>query len=92
VCEKGLLSQIVNPCDLPWHDDCLRFEENTFPATTVGGVQVCSPRHHGSIARLKSCEEQLLVLNTPFEGGGINFLDSTFSTVWNGSHDGDGSN
>ena len=40
---KGLLPYIVNPCDLPWHDDCLRFEENTSPVATVGSVQACSP-------------------------------------------------
>jgi len=51
VCAKGLLSHIVNPCDLPWHDDCLHFEENTFPATTAGGVQVCGPLRHDSIGR-----------------------------------------
>jgi tetratricopeptide (TPR) repeat protein len=40
-------------CELDWHEDCLKFHENTAPVSTASSVQVRQPLYSGSIGRWK---------------------------------------
>ncbi len=44
---------LLDFCDLPWEDACLRFHENTAAVSTASSVQVRQPLYRGSIDRWK---------------------------------------
>ncbi len=58
-------------CELPWHDACLRFEENLAPATTASAVQVREPLYRDAMQRWKQYEPQLAGLRNLLEQAGI---------------------
>lgn len=45
--------QLIDFCDLPWNDVCLRFEQNPIPVTTASAVQVRAPMYRSAIKRWK---------------------------------------
>lgn len=53
------IRRLLDFCDLPWQQDCLRFFDNRRPVHTISAVQVRQPLHSGSIGRWKAFEPQL---------------------------------
>ena len=51
--------QLLEFCDLPWNEACLRFHENTAPVATASSVQVRQPLYSGSIGRWKKYGDRL---------------------------------
>lgn len=62
---------LLDFCGLPWHDDCLRFENNQAPVATASAVQVRERLNRKSLGRWKRYEAQLGGLRSLLEGGGI---------------------
>ncbi len=58
-------------CGLPWHEDCLRFQDNPSAAATASAAQVRSPLNRSSIGRWKKYEKQLQPLKALLAGAGI---------------------
>lgn len=58
-------------CGLPWHDACLRFEENAAPVATASAVQVRSPVYRSALHRWKRYEARLAGLRALLEAEGI---------------------
>lgn len=58
-------------CNLPWHDDCLRFEHNEAPVNTASVVQVRKPVYRTSLQRWKKYEAQLKQLQDLLSAAGI---------------------
>jgi tetratricopeptide (TPR) repeat protein len=67
--------QLLAFCGLPWHDGCLRFEENPSPVATASMVQVRQPIYRSALQRWKNYEPQLSELHELLRGAGI-LLDS----------------
>lgn len=61
--QEASTRQLLEHCDLPWHDDCLRFEQNGAPVATASAVQVRSPIYRTSIKYWKKYEVQLTDLH-----------------------------
>jgi len=53
------IRRLLEFCDLPWQEDCLRFFDNRRPVHTISAVQVRQPLHSGSIGRWRAFEPQL---------------------------------
>ncbi|MEW9622823.1 tetratricopeptide repeat-containing sulfotransferase family protein [Rhodanobacter geophilus] len=51
--------QLLDFCGLPWHDDCLRFEQNAAPVNTASAVQVRGPVYRSALQRWRKYEPQL---------------------------------
>ncbi len=51
--------RLLEFCDLPWNEACMRFHENAAPVSTASSVQVRQPLYSGSIGRWKRYGEQL---------------------------------
>jgi len=62
---------LLSHCGLPWHDACLRFEENQAPVTTASALQVRNPIYRTSIRRWKRYESQLEELKGLLLASGI---------------------
>ncbi|MBB6188908.1 sulfotransferase [Rhodanobacter sp. MP7CTX1] len=67
--------QLLEFCGLPWHDGCLRFEENPNPVATASVVQVREPIYRSAMQRWKNYEPQLSGLRELLRDAGIQ-LDS----------------
>jgi hypothetical protein len=63
--------RLLEFCDLPWHEACLRFEENKAPVSSASAVQVRSPIHRSGIGRWKRYEPQLVELKALLRDAGI---------------------
>lgn len=63
--------QIVDFCQLPWNDNCLRFDKNPSPVATASAVQVRSPIYRSSVRRWKKYETELKPLRDLLEQSGI---------------------
>jgi hypothetical protein len=53
---RGFARQLLAFCGLPWHDACLRFEENPSPVVTASMVQVREPIYRNALQRWKLFE------------------------------------
>jgi len=53
------IGRLLEFCELPWQQDCLRFFDNRRPVHTISAVQVRQPLHSGSIGRWRAFEPQL---------------------------------
>ena len=51
--------RLLDFCDLPWEEACLRFHENAAPVSTASSVQVRQPLYSGSIGRWKKYGDKL---------------------------------
>jgi tetratricopeptide (TPR) repeat protein len=63
--------QIIDFCQLPWHENCLRFDKNPSPVATASAVQVRSPIYRSSMRRWKKYETELKPLRDLLEQSGI---------------------
>lgn len=59
--------RLLEFCDLPWNEACMRFHENTAPVATASSVQVRQPLYAGSIGRWKKYGDRLDSLRSRFE-------------------------
>jgi Flp pilus assembly protein TadD len=64
--------QLLEFCDLPWHEACLRFEDNATPVATASAVQVRAPIYRTAIQRWRKYEPQLGRLRAVLTEAGIN--------------------
>jgi thioredoxin-like negative regulator of GroEL len=62
---------LLDFCDLPWEDACLRFEENEAPVATASAVQVRSPIYRSAIGRWRRYESQLQPVKELLKTSGI---------------------
>jgi tetratricopeptide (TPR) repeat protein len=63
--------RLLEFCGLPWHEACLRFEDNQAPVSSASAVQVRSPIHRSGIKRWKRYEPQLVELKALLRDAGI---------------------
>lgn len=67
ICSK----QLIEFCELPWDERCLRFEENPSPVSTASAVQVRAPVYRSALNRWKKYGAQLDALQQLLESAGI---------------------
>ena len=67
--------RLLEFCELPWNDACLRFEENEAPVATASAVQVRAPMYRTAMQRWKRYEPQLAELRKLLEDAGIPITD-----------------
>src|SRR6056297_56564 len=53
------IRRLLEFCDLPWQEDCLRFFDHRRPVHTISAVQVRQPLNANSIGRWRAFETQL---------------------------------
>ena len=63
--------RLLEFCELPWDDACLRFENNTAPVNTASAVQVRTPVYRTALKRWKKYEPQLRELQALLTDAGI---------------------
>ncbi len=63
--------KLLEFCDLPWDENCLKFYENKQASTTASAVQVREPVYARSVSRWKNYQSQLQPLIEVLEAGGI---------------------
>ena len=54
--QEASTRRLLEYCDLPWDDSCLRFFENKSAATSASSTQVREPVYSSSIGRWKKFE------------------------------------
>ncbi|MFC5524384.1 tetratricopeptide repeat-containing sulfotransferase family protein [Rhodanobacter ginsengisoli] len=69
--QEASTRQLLEFCRLPWHDDCLRFEDNKAPVNTASVVQVRKPVYRTSLQRWKKYGAQLNELQELLNAAGI---------------------
>ena len=57
--QENQTRKLLEFCELPWHEACLRFHENAAPVATASSVQVRQPLYTGSIGRWKKYGDRL---------------------------------
>ena len=67
--------RLLEFCELPWNDACLRFEENEAPVATASAVQVRAPMYRTALKRWKRYEPELADLRKLLEAAGIPITD-----------------
>ena len=60
--QENQTRRLLDFCDLPWEEACMRFHENTTPVSTASSVQVRQPLYSGSIGRWKKYGDKLDIL------------------------------
>jgi len=68
---EGESRRLLDYCDLPWEDQCLRFHENARASTTASAMQVRQPVYATSIGKWHHYASQLESLRMRLEGAGI---------------------
>lgn len=63
--------RMLDFCELDWHPDCLRFEENPAPVATASAVQVRAPIYRSALARWKRYGPAMDELASLLRGAGI---------------------
>ena len=63
--------RLLEYCDLPWEDGCLRFYENSAASTTASASQVREPVYRSSIGKWRCYREQLQPLRQILEQSGV---------------------
>lgn len=69
--QEASTRQLLAFCRLPWHEDCLRFEDNKAPVNTASVVQVRKPVYRTSLQRWKKYGTQLDGLQELLNSAGI---------------------
>lgn len=69
--QEASTRQLLAFCNLPWHDDCLRFENNQAPVNTASVVQVREPVYRTSLQRWKKYGPKLHELQDLLNAAGI---------------------
>jgi hypothetical protein len=69
---EGEARRLLQFCELPWEDQCLRFYEDTQASTTASALQVRQPVYASSIGKWRHYERQLEPLRIQLESAGIN--------------------
>lgn len=67
--------RLLEWCELPWEDACLRFEHNAAPVSTASAVQVRQPIYRSSVSRWKQLETELEPLRQLLLVGGVAIPD-----------------
>jgi len=62
--QQTVTRQLLEFCDLPWDEACLRFEDNPAPVATLSATQVRSPLYQSAVGRWKNYAPQLTNLLT----------------------------
>lgn len=75
--QEASTRRLLDHCGLPWHEGCLRFEQNEAPVATASAVQVREPINRSSIQRWRKYEAQLGPLQALLEQAGIPLDRST---------------
>ncbi len=57
--QENQTRRLLEFCDLPWDEACMRFHENKAPVSTASSVQVRKPLYSGSIGRWKKYGAEL---------------------------------
>ena len=57
--QEASTRRLLDHCNLPWHDACLRFEQNAAPVNTASVVQVRKPVYRNALQRWRKYEAQL---------------------------------
>jgi cytochrome c-type biogenesis protein CcmH/NrfG len=63
--------KLLDYCELPWEEQCLRFYENKSATKTASAAQIRQPVYQSSLERWKNYEEQLQPLKNLLEKAGI---------------------
>jgi tetratricopeptide (TPR) repeat protein len=63
--------QLLEYCDLPWHDACLHFERNQAASPTASTLQVRSPIHKAGVGRWRQYAIELSGLRELLQAAGI---------------------
>ncbi|MEH6551594.1 MAG: sulfotransferase [Pseudomonadales bacterium] len=63
--------KLLNFCELPWEDQCLKFYESKQASTTASASQVRKPVYSSSVNRWRAYEDELQPLRAILEGAGI---------------------
>jgi hypothetical protein len=63
--------RLLEYCDLPWEDGCLRFYENRVASTTASASQVREPVYQSSVGKWHCYREQLQPLREILEQAGV---------------------
>jgi hypothetical protein len=53
------VEKLLNYCELNWEDNCLKFDKNKTPVTTMSIAQVRNPIYNSSINSWKNYEQYL---------------------------------
>jgi Sulfotransferase family len=69
--QEASTRQLLDYCNLPWSDACLRFEQNDTPTTTASSVQVRAPIYHTAVQRWRKYAAQLRDLQALLADAGI---------------------
>jgi hypothetical protein len=69
--QEASTRQLLDYCNLPWSDACLRFEQNDAPTTTASSVQVRAPIYHTAVQRWRKYAAQLRDLQALLADAGI---------------------
>ena len=67
--------RLLDFCGLPWHEACLRFEDNAAAVATASTVQVREPMNRRSVGRWRRYETQLAGLIQLLSDGGVAIRD-----------------
>jgi tetratricopeptide (TPR) repeat protein len=68
---EGEARRLLQFCELPWEDQCLRFYEDTQASTTASALQVRQPVYASSVGKWRHYAMQLEPLRLQLESAGI---------------------
>ncbi|HEX7814436.1 tetratricopeptide repeat-containing sulfotransferase family protein [Dyella sp.] len=68
---ESVTRRILQFCDLPWNDACLRFQDNPSPVTTASALQVRQPIYRSAVGHWKHFESELKALQRLLADAGI---------------------
>ena len=68
---EGEARRLLQFCELPWEDQCLRFYEDTQASTTASALQVRQPVYDTSVGKWRQYAHQLESLRLQLERAGI---------------------
>lgn len=69
--QEAMSRRIIEFCGLPWHEACLRFEENPSAVATASAVQVRAPIYRNALRRWKKYGSRLQPLQELLEQAGV---------------------
>ena len=69
--QEGTSRRLLEFCELPWEDACLRFHEDASPTATASAAQVRKPLYRDSRDQWRHYERQLAPLARMLEQAGI---------------------
>jgi tetratricopeptide (TPR) repeat protein len=64
--------KLLDACELPWEDQCLRFYESASASTTASASQIRQPVYHSSVGKWRRYSSQLQPLIDQFRKAGLN--------------------